>query len=474
MLFVLLATANGGGYRFGTSDQAFYIPVVVRALDPSAFPRDASLIDAQGHLMLTDEILAGIMRATGVSMEAVFFAGYLLSLALVWAGLLLIGQSTYTNRWLTLALAAAFTLRHRIPRTSANSFEPYYHPRMIAFGFGVLAIAAVLRRRPWVAVALVGISAIVHITTAMWFAVLIGVALAVLDARLRRLAIAGSVGAAAFLLWAVTTGPLRASLTTMDAVWLEAVAGKDSLFATGWPAGAWAANLAMPAILWWAHRRRQAQGVARSEDAAIVWGTLALVALFLLTLPLIVARLALPVQLQIPRIFWLVDFVAIVYVLGAIRGERVVTALTAALVAFCVIRGVYVIGFEHPERPLFGIRVAASPWEDAMTWIEQQPIDTHVLADPGHAWRYGTSVRVSAGRDVFVEDVKDSALAIYSRDVAARYVERMKALGDFGTLTVEHARDLATRYDLDVVVTENDMALPLAYRNEQFRIYSLR
>ena len=39
-------------------------------------------------------------------------------------------------------------------------------------------------------------------------------------------------------------------------------------------------------------------------------------------------------------------------------------------------------------------------------------------ADSGHAWRYGTSVRVSGGRDVFLEETKDSAVAIYSRDVA--------------------------------------------------------
>jgi len=32
ILFVLLATANAAGYRYGTSDQAFYIPAVVRAL----------------------------------------------------------------------------------------------------------------------------------------------------------------------------------------------------------------------------------------------------------------------------------------------------------------------------------------------------------------------------------------------------------------------------------------------------------
>src|SRR5687767_4569777 len=91
VLFIVLATANGAGYRYGTSDQAFYIPAVTRVLDAAAFPRDAPLIDAQGRLILTDEILAGAARATGFSLDILFLCAYLLSLALIWAALVLIG-----------------------------------------------------------------------------------------------------------------------------------------------------------------------------------------------------------------------------------------------------------------------------------------------------------------------------------------------------------------------------------------------
>ncbi len=473
LLFILLATANAAGYRYGTSDQAFYIPVVIRALDPAAFPRDAALIDAQGRLMLADEILATVVRATGMPMDVLFFCAYLLSLALTWAALLLIGRSVYASPWLTVALLAAFTLRHRIPRTSANSFEPYFHPRMLAFALGALAVAAVLRRRAWLAIALVGVSAIVHITTAIWFSVLVGVAVAVLDRTLGRFVVTGAVLGAVAAAWAVTAGPLQGALTRMDDVWLRAVAGKDSLFASAWPAWAWAANLALLAILWWAHRRRQAQGVAREQDAALVWGATALVVLFLATLPLVVAAVALPVQLQIPRVFWLVDLVAMVYLIGVTRSERLARGLAVTLMAVSVARGAYVMLVEHSERALFGVHLVESPWENAMAWLRQQSGDAHVLADPGHAWKYGTSVRVSAQRDVWLEDVKDSAVAIYSRDVAVRYLERTAAIGDFAALTPDRAAALAARYDLDFLVTEATLALPLAYGNEQFRVYRI-
>ena len=62
--FVLLATANSAGYRYGASDLAFYGPAVMRQLDPELFPRDAPIIDAQARLTFMDETVAAIARLT--------------------------------------------------------------------------------------------------------------------------------------------------------------------------------------------------------------------------------------------------------------------------------------------------------------------------------------------------------------------------------------------------------------------------
>ena len=196
-------------------------------------------------------------------------------------------------------------------------------------------------------------------------------------------------------------------------------------------------------------------------------------ALFLATLPLVAAGWALAVQFQISRVFWLVDLVATIYLI-AVAARRRPLVLAVVLLGVSMARGAYVMAVERPGRSLFETHIAESPWQDAMLWIRRQPPGVHVLADPGHAWKYGTSVRVAAERDVYLEEVKDSALAIYSRDVAARVVERTDAIGDFTALGADQARDLARRYDLDYLVTTADLALPLAYRNDQFRIYALR
>jgi hypothetical protein len=129
---------------------------------------------------------------------------------------------------------------------------------------------------------------------------------------------------------------------------------------------------------------------------------------------------------------------------------------------------------EHARRPVVRLDLAADQWRDAMTWLATTPVSVHVLADPGHAWKYGSSVRVAAARDVFLEEAKDSAFAIYSRDTAMRVIERTREIGDFERLTAARARDLASRYDLDYLVVDRPFDLPVAYRNQRFAIYSLK
>jgi hypothetical protein len=422
--------------------------------------------------MLLDVIAAGVVRGTGLSLEAVFFAGYLLSMALIWAALLLIGSRVYTSAWATAALAAVYSLRHHIPRTSANTFEPYFHPRMLAFGLGALAVAAVVRRRSWTAVALVAVAAVVHVTTALWFAILVGVALARLDPLMRRLGLLAVVLTVAGAAWALTAGPLRTSMATMDPVWLQPLGSRNFVFPQSWPLWPWLANLGLLAVLLAAHRVRRRRGVATDEETALVWGATALVAVFLASVPLVGRHLAFPSQLQISRVFWLVDFVATVYVIGAVMPWR--RWMTVLVVAIAVGRGAWIMGVDHAERGLFALRLPDTPWQDAMRWIARQPLDVAVLADQGHAWKYGSSVRVAAGRDVFLEEVKDSSIALYSRQVAVRVLDRIQAIGDFAALTADRANDLAVRYDLDYLVSERRLPLPLVYHNAQFTIYRLR
>ena len=72
--------------------------------------------------------------------------------------------------------------------------------------------------------------------------------------------------------------------------------------------------------------------------------------------------------------------------------------------------------------------LADTPWNEAMDWLKAPPSTWYVLADPGHAWKYGVSVRLAAEKDTLLEAGKDTALAMYDRRMAMAVADRLAAL----------------------------------------------
>jgi hypothetical protein len=474
--FCLIAILNSGGYRYGVGDQAFYIPAVVRHFDPSLFPRDRLLLHAQDRLMVFDDSVAALARGTGASIPVVFLVGYLLAILLLFGGLVAIGRTMYRSWWTVALLTALLTLRHRITQTGANTLESYFQPRLIAFAIGVWALAACLRARSRMALILVAVACVMHPTTGIWFGVWIVVALAVSEPAWRAplAALCGVAGAATA--WAVSSGPLHGHLGRMDPAWASVLAGKDYIFPSDWGPAFWLVNFGYLAIAGAIFQVRRRRGAALPQERGLMIGAAALAVLFLASWPLMSAGVVLALQLQTSRVFWLLDLLAAIYIawlLAEANPLSVRPTIVGFFITVAVARGIYVMSVEHTGDPIVRVGLPRDNWHDAMQWIKQTPTRTHVLADPGHAWKYGSSVRVSGERDVLVEEVKDAAVALYSRDVAMWVLGRIQDTQHFDSLTVAQLRGLARRYDLDYLVVDHDVALPLVYRNTQFRIYQL-
>jgi hypothetical protein len=483
IVFMALATLNSGGYRYGASDQAFYIPAVLKQLDPALFPRDTALLASQARYFLVDEVVAAVIRATGWSIETCFAAGYALTLVVLYAGLWRFGSLVFSSPLAVWALLAAETLRHRITKTGVNTLEGYFHPRVLVFAVGIWSLATYLRGRPWLALGMVCVGGLLHPTTAAFFIVFLVPAIWTTEPGARRaigvLATAGLIWAA----WLLLAGPMRGSLEPMDLAWRELLASKDYLFPTrDWRVGAWFANLGTAALaIGGLVRRLRHEGTAPRERGLLA-GAVALTVGFLITRPAVAAGSAIFVQLQISRAFWILDLLATMVLVGWLvdqprlagrprRNWR--TGVAILLVGVATARGVWVGLVEHGDRSLVALTLPEDEWTRVIRWVGTQPTGTHILADPGHAWKYGAPLRY-AGRDVFLEEVKDVALAFYARTSAERVMARRAALGDFSALDATAARALAARFRLDYLVIDRDMDLPLAHREGGFRIYRLR
>jgi len=482
VVFAVLATANAGGYRFGISDQSYYAVAVAADAHPGFFPRDTPLLDAQSRLMLSDDLLGWIVRRTGLDLPPVFFALYVVTLVALFTASIVFARRLGLSWWAVAAALLLLTLKHHIAKTGANTLEGYAHVRVLAFALGVAAMACAIGRRPGVALVWLTLSAVLHVTTAAWFALALAIGgVWTRPAWRRRMALAAIPGAA-LLIWGCTLGPLAGRFQVMDAAWVAALQDRDYLFPAGWPAYAWVLNMAYPAVVLAIVARRARRGLLVPGEATVVIGLFGLVALFLLSLPFSAAHVVLAVQLQVNRVFWLTDFATTIYLgwwlmdgLGAAAERATAFTVLGVLLAISGARGVYLVRMDA-HRPLVQIGLPATPWTDAMAWLRRQPSNWHVLADPRHAWKYGVSVRLAAEKDTLLEAGKDPALGTYDRDVAMRVADRLAALAGFDRFDSGDIRRLAARYDLDVLVAEagRTFDFPVLYRNAGFTIYDLR
>ena len=501
---------NAAGYRYAASDQAFYIPAIMRHIDPRLFPRDAALIDSQAGLTLIDEISAAVVHQTGLSLQHLFLALYVLSLFLLFSAAIAIGSRLYRTQWAVVALGAALTLRHAIAKTGANTLEGYFHPRQLAFALGLCAVAGLFARRDKLAIALLLAGAIIHPTTALWFFVWLGIAAwfsrpAWRPALLACVA-AGVIGGVV----AVTAGPLAADLARMDAEWLAAIGEKD-LYPFEWPFDAWLTNLVTVPIICYGWRARRRARVLVPGETALTAGALGLFVLFLCWLPFNEARVALAVQLQLSRVFWMLDIFATIYLVwwlaegGAVaqalrpaqdggadqpppRLRRSAEALRAKaealrykprivaclLMLFSLGRGVYTTYVQFPDRKIFAIDVQHDDWRNAMAFARTTDPASGWLADPIHAAKYGASLRATGNRDVLLEALKDPAIAMYDRPTAMGLADRQRALQSLQWDTPEGARALARRFGLDYLIVDRDLELPLVHHTGSLNIYRLR
>lgn len=481
LAFAVAATLNAGGYRYGASDQAFYIPAILHHVDPSLFPRDWAMLGAQGRFFLVDEIVGTLVRVSGWSLPTWLAIAQTLTLTALYAGAVHVGRAVLRSPWALTAWIAALTLRHRIAKTGANTLEGYFHPRMLVFGVGLVALGDVLHGRRWRPVLLLVVAGTLHPTTAALFLAIVLVALAWLDATWRRGVVAaatlGAVGVLALI--AFGRGP---DLTPMDAAWRALVATKDYTFPTAWSLSTWLTNLAAPVVLIVAAFARARDGRLAAAERGILAGAAVLLAGFVASLPLIAAGVPLAVQLQTSRAFWPVEALAVLYLVWmlvdrASASATVARAVAAVLVSASLARGIYVGFVESPDRPTFAIDLPADDWTGALAWIrDRTPHDTLVVADPGHAWKpgMGTAVRIGAWRDVALEETKDVAMAMYSRDAAHAVAERIDALASFDHADAAALRALAPADGPAVVVTARALELPVLHRSGAIAVYQLR
>ena len=264
--------------------------------------------------------------------------------------------------------------------------QSYLHPRQLAFAVGLAAVALFLHRGRWSVVVTVALAALFHPTTALWFAVLLGPALLVADRGARRpLLVTAAAGAAvAGLAAGRATTAIGDPLAVMDPQWSTLLEVKDYLLATDWPLSTWFVNLGLAGIVAAVYTHRRRHGWATTRETGLIAGAASLLLLFAVSVPLARAGVAVVVQLQVNRVFWVLDVLALWYVVWALvesqwarrplpvprdRGWPALEhrhAVVALVVVAAVARGSYVTLVERAGRPLVEVDLPPTEWTEVM------------------------------------------------------------------------------------------------------------
>jgi hypothetical protein len=495
------------GYHPYAEDGGVYLPEIKRLLDPGLYPRGAEFV--VGHLgySLFAPVMAGVVRASGLSLEMVLL---LVHLATFWMTLFaawLLATRCYGSReargggvallavWMTLPIAG----------TSLMLMDPYVTARSLSTPCVLLALVGALRfllppfeteedgggdrwRGSVLCCAGLAGAGVMHPLMAAYglgAVVLLGVALS----RSRRVRVWVTVGVG--LAAVAMAGGMQLSAPVEVAVYQRVVLTRSYWFLSQWHWYEWIGLIAPLAILWVVARGERREGDAARVGLArmaVAAGVTALVVAVLFARTGLATHLV--ARMQALRIFQVV-YVVMTLVLGAVLGERVLQRRPMRWVlVFSVLAGVMVMvergtfpASKHLELP-YGLAGEDSAdrgndYQRAFAWIGRNtPKDAFFAMDAEYITKPGEdaqSFRAIAGRSVLPDFSKDGGVVTNKPELAAEWLQGQVAQAGLGT--EPDARRIAVLRPLGVtwVVLEREAAtgFACAYANEAVKVCRL-
>jgi hypothetical protein len=445
LAFTLLAIAVMG-YHPGFEDDGVYLTAVKSDLNPALYPHDAEFFRLQLQATVFDKAVAALIRLTGIPVAwtelLIQIASILLIIAACWA----IARRLFAKeraRWAGVAMVAAM-LTLPVAGSALNLADQHLHPRNIATGFILAAVARVLAGKNWQAALLLALAFLFHpIMAALGISFCVFLDLSMMDRLWPRLA-SRPVAAAAPLGW-VFAAPTPE--------WRRALETRTYFFLSKWTWYEWLGALAPSFLFWflWRYSRKRGETtLARFSRAVVFYGVVQQAVAMVINVSPALTRL---LPLQPMRYLHLVYFF-LTLVGGCLSGKYILKAeawrwavyLIAINAGMFASQRALVSSTEHLELPG---RQSANPWLQAFEWIRQNTpttayfaVDPYYLAAPGEDYH---SFRALAERSQLADGVKDAVVVTqvpvlgpdWDRQISAQSGWRSFQLEDFERLKAE-------------------------------------
>ncbi len=408
------------GYHPGAEDDIIYVTAVKADLNPALYPYDSDFFKLQVKTTTFDTWMAGFVRGTHMPLAWAELLWQCISVVLIVFACWSIVRQLFPEasaRWAGVAMVVAmFTLP--VAGTALYLVDQYMHPRNLATGLILIAIARIIARKFWQAVPLLLVAFVLHpLMSAFGVSFCCVLALTLfepLHARLRSLrerAVAEPVAPVfAVIPFAWIFGP-------PSQTWLKAMSTRHLYQLYNWTWYEWLGAIGPIVLFWFIARNAHKNGhttLARVATAVLIYSV------FQQLLAMVILSPAAPFGFSTlePMRYLQLVYIFLTLIGGAYLGKHILKANAWRWAVFLLLAngGMFIAqrqlfaSTEHIELPG---RASSNPWLQAFQWIRNNtPTDAYFAVDPNYIAASGEdyhSFRALAERSVLADALKDTA-----------------------------------------------------------------
>lgn len=472
--FLLLLTAAAvliHGYHQGVEDQDVYLAAVNKTLNPDLYPVNSVFFTEQMKSSLFIRGVAGSVRISGISVPWALFLWQLGSIFLVLLGCWKVASICFENevaQWAGV-LMVTVTLTLPIAGTSLFLVDPYLHPRALATGAILLALAAILEKQKVASGAWLLVAAVIHPLMALF-----GVSLIVFCGTepLKKWESNPVTALSALLPLGLLEPPSRA--------WKEAALARRYYFPLMWTWYEWLGAVAPVVLLLWfgrIARRKQMPVLERLSVRLLAFAAFQFVAAALMTFLPETEQLSSYQPMRWLHIFYFLFLL----IMGGLIGQFflqnktwrwLVLFVPLAFTMFYVQRDTFQYS-DHIEWPS---STPKNPWAKAFLWSDEYtPQDAVFAMDPNYMALHeedGYGMRALSRRSMLAENHKDPGAATVFPGLASEWREQVHAQKGIEQFGASQFHELNQRYGVSWAVLPVTATVPLEcpYRNEAAQV----
>ncbi len=422
------------GYHPGFEDDGVYLAAVERRVHPELFPHDFRFFTVQLQATIFDRFIAAWVSLTRMSIAWAELFWQCAAIVAILATSRVILQHFFASKraqWAGVAmLGAMFALP--VSGTALYILDQHLHPRALSTALILAAIALLLDRRGWRAVACLAGAFLFHpIMGAMGISFCFFLWLGV-RGRLDWMFLNGDFGARPAVLVLLPLGWIFEPPTS---AWRTALGTRTYYFLFQWHWYEWLGALGPILLFWmlakWAAGRRNVP-LARFAAAVVAYALVQQCIAIMMTGPPSLIRL---IPLQPMRFLHLV-YIFLVLVAGALLGEYVLRTSRVRWVMYLAViyGGMFLsqcaIFADTPHLELPGMK-SDNPWMQAFAWIRgNTPHDAYFAVDPWYLNMHGEdfhNFRPLAERSALADAVKDAAVCTQVPELADAWLAQRDA-----------------------------------------------